>query len=199
MQSSRLLWLSVGALWLALLTWGWHVLLRHEFTPGSSGQVSERWPRDSRMSLASERPTLVLFAHRNCPCTRATLQELEQTLLQTGERARVFIVLLTPEDAATDRVGGDIEERARSLSGGEVAIDPKGIEARRFRIRTSGHVLLYGADGRLLFSGGITDSRGHLGESVGSRALLAHLRGDESTQKIVPVFGCPLFADDVEE
>lgn len=199
MRPSRLLWLSVGALWIALLAWGWHVLLRHEFTPGSSGQVTERWPRDSRLSLASERPTLVLFAHRNCPCTRATLQELEQMLLRTGARARVFIVLVPPEGAAADRVGGDIEERARSLSGVEVAVDPEGIEPRRFRIRTSGHVLLYGVDGGLLFSGGITDSRGHLGESVGSRALLAHLRGGESTQKIVPVFGCPLFADDVEE
>lgn len=199
MHPLRFVWAFVGPLWIGLLACGWYALTRHEVTPGAMGRVPERWPADSGLSFDPHRPLLVLFAHRNCPCTRATLHELEHILRQADAKARVVVVLVSPEEANADRVGAGIEEWARSLAGVEVALDPDGIEARRFRVRTSGHVLLYGADGRLLFSGGITEARGHAGESVGRQAILARLRDGVSTQKSVPVFGCPLFANDGEE
>jgi hypothetical protein len=197
MRPSRWLALLIVG-WLGLLAGGWYVLLRHQFTPGVSGQVPQQWPRASALPLDRQRPTLVLFTHRNCPCTRATLQELESILANASDPVRAFVVLLAFEGAASDRVGGAIEERARSLPQVEVRIDPDGVEARRFGVRTSGHVVLYGADGRLRFSGGITDARGHAGDSIGQRAVLACLKQEIPERTTAPVYGCSLFAEDAE-
>lgn len=189
-------WLVGAAGWIVLLAIGWYALLRYEFTAGSGGQVGERWPAESRLPLDHEQPTLVMFAHRHCPCTRQSLGELEQILVRTLGQVRAWVILLAPPDAAADRVGEDIESLARSLPGVQVAIDSDGVEARRFHVKTSGHVLLYDPQGQLLFSGGITDARGHAGESVGRRIVLAWLQGEIQEQRAAPVYGCSLFDEE---
>lgn len=199
MRLSHFMWLFLALGWLALLTCGWYILLRHEFTPGSLGTIPERWPHASMLPLDREQPTLLLFAHRNCPCTRATLQELESILTDADARVRVVVVLLVPQGTVTDRVGGAIEQQARSMPWGVVTLDPQGIEARRFGVRTSGHILLYGTDGQLCFSGGITEARGHAGSSSGKQAVSAFLRNELAERTTASVFGCSLFADEDEE
>lgn len=196
MGLSRSFWLLAGVLWVVLLVVGWRALLRYQLTPGVVGQVPEQWPEDSDLAIGRDQPTLLLFAHRNCPCTRATLGELEYVLSNAAGRGRAIVVLLAPAGAALDRVGGNIEARARGLPRTEVVIDTDGIEARRFRVRTSGHVALYGSDGRLLFSGGITEGRGHAGDNTGRRAVLAHLLEQEKQREIAPVYGCSLFGEE---
>ena len=64
---------------------------------------------------------------------------------------------------------------------------------RKLGAETSGHVVLYDEAGNLRFSGGITRSRGHVGESDGARALSALLNGSPATSGNFPVFGCRLF------
>ena len=65
-------------------------------------------------------------------------------------------------------------------------------EATRFGALTSGHVLLYGADAALLFSGGITASRGHVGENPGRSAIVTLLSGQRPERGRTPTFGCLL-------
>ena len=72
--------------------------------------------------------------------------------------------------------------------------DDDGAEARRFGVETSGQTLLYDARGALIFSGGITGSRGHAGENAGAAALAALLTRGAAAQRGADVFGCPLFA-----
>ena len=73
-----------------------------------------------------------------------------------------------------------------------MVIDKGGTEARRFRVAGSGTTLLYAPTGQLLFSGGVTASRGHEGASVGSEAITRWvLRGSAPTVH-APVFGCAL-------
>jgi hypothetical protein len=198
MRPSRVYCLLGGSLWAVLLASGWHLLLRHAFSPGPSGSVPHEWPESSTLPHGRERPTLLCFAHRNCPCTRATLDELERILVEASGRARAVVVLLAPEGGEADRVGGTIEARAREVIGARVVTDPEGIEARRFHVRTSGHVLLYDAQGRLRFSGGITEARGHAGEGAGGQAILACLRQESTGPTTTPVYGCSLFADEDE-
>jgi hypothetical protein len=198
MRPSRLFWLLAGALWVLLLAGGWHALLRHDLTPGSRGTVPSIWPAASALHPDSRRPTLLMFAHRNCPCTRTSLGELEHVLASCSERVAACVVLVAPAGASADRVGRDIETLARSLPDAEVVVDRGGAEARRFGVRTSGHVVLYGPEGRLLFSGGITDGRGHAGDSDGRRAVLAWLQDGVAERRTAPVYGCLLFANDGE-
>jgi hypothetical protein len=86
----------------------------------------------------------------------------------------------------------------RALPAATVLDDRDGAFAARLGARTSGHVLLYDARGRLVFSGGITAGRGHFGANASSRSLAAGL-GDGSAAGAAartPVFGCPLNADE---
>ena len=46
--------------------------------------------------------------------------------------------------------------------------------------------------GRRLFSGGITPSRAHEGDSFGRRRILAILHGEKADRDTSPVFGCGL-------
>lgn len=185
--------------WIALLAGGWFVLLRHELTAGPKGRLAPTWPTDTAVRLDPERPTLVLFAHRSCPCTRATLSELARILHEVAGRVNVQIVLCVPEGAEADRVGDEMESLARTLPGAQVLVDSEAAEARRFRVRTSGHIVLYSPDGHLLFSGGITDGRGHVGPSPGGQAVLAWLLGTGTETRAAPVYGCSLFEGEESE
>jgi hypothetical protein len=53
-------------------------------------------------------------------------------------------------------------------------------------------VLLYSQDGRLLFRGGTTRARGHVGTNVGRSSILALLRHATPAETETPVFGCSL-------
>ena len=71
---------------------------------------------------------------------------------------------------------------------------PGGIESRRFGAATSGQALLYAADGRLLFAGGITESRGHRATTrAARRSPRSSWSGGSGRAGHTPVYGCPLF------
>jgi hypothetical protein len=72
-------------------------------------------------------------------------------------------------------------------------IDDEGAEANRFHAATSGQTLLYDADGRLLFSGGITGSRGHAGDNAGENAIVSWVNSGAAARTETSVFGCALF------
>jgi hypothetical protein len=88
----------------------------------------------------------------------------------------------------------DLWRSAEAISGVTVARDDSGIEANRFGAKTSGYALLYAREGKLLFQGGITDGRGHAGESAGRAAIIALIEGEPRALNRTQTFGCPLFA-----
>jgi hypothetical protein len=70
--------------------------------------------------------------------------------------------------------------------------DEDGFEAKRFGAKTSGQVVLYAPKGALLFSGGITVSRGHQGSNPGLESLITCLTQSNPDRTPWPVFGCLL-------
>ncbi len=103
------------------------------------------------------------------------------------------IVFVRPDGVEAGWEQTPLWQAASTVPGVRIVIDNGGKLARALGAETSGHALLYGADDRLLFSGGITRSRGHEGDNSGRRALSAALGGESSTATN-PVFGCPLFS-----
>ncbi|MEX0717465.1 MAG: hypothetical protein WD066_12805 [Planctomycetaceae bacterium] len=189
-----ILWFAALALslWVAVLACGFAAMGRYEFTPGDEGPRAANWPADTAIPLDATKSTLVVFAHPRCPCTRATLDELERIVARAPEAAAYHVCFTRPAGTTDDFHQGFLFEKARSIPGVSVAIDDGGIEAERFGARTSGDAVLYAPDGELLFHGGITGSRGHAGENEGQAAVIEILSGGAQAAKGTCVFGCPL-------
>jgi hypothetical protein len=137
-----------------------------------------------------------MFAHPRCPCTRASIGEL--ALLMAGSQGLVnaHVLFVKPKGMNDEWVMSDIWKKASAIPGVVVQADAEGIETSRFHSQTSGEVLVYGGDGRLMFQGGITVSRGHSGDNEGRSSIQSLLRKQTPAETMTPVFGCSLFGPD---
>jgi hypothetical protein len=188
---SGLSWTLGVVVWLALLSYG----LRERFVYAATAGVSELAPKvfpvGSQLPRAAGRSTLFMFVHPECPCTRASLHELSGLLAQQSAKVSPVLVVATAwsTEPWESTALGSI---ARSIRGLSVFADQHGAEAARFGAGTSGHVVLYDARGRLQFSGGITASRGHVGENVGLQTVSQLIEKSAPVAQQHAVYGCPL-------
>jgi hypothetical protein len=180
--------------WLAGVTWGLSVVWAYENRAGEGAHAPVRWPAQSALRVATDRPTLIFLAHPQCTCTRASLEELNRVLAHTPNAPKTYIVFLKPSGVEDGWEQTDLWRAAAALPGVTVIRDDEGVEARRFGVATSGQTLLYDRSGTLVFSGGITGSRGHAGDNAGETALVTLLRRGDADRHASSVFGCPLFA-----
>lgn len=187
--------LGAIALWAVALGVGNIALVRHEFIAGADGVPPARWPTDEPNAGPRAAPLVVMFVHPRCPCTLASLGELNRICCDAATRPDVLILFVTPPGELDDWARDANWDAAALIPHARLVIDRDGAAADRFGARTSGQTLLYGADGMLLFSGGITPGRGHAGDSVGRSAILAALGGPTDRAASAPVFGCSLLGD----
>lgn len=195
MTSSRkniLISTVLGGAWIAALGYGARTLLKYETTPGSLGSVSSNWPAGSIVHRQTDKPTLLMLAHPHCPCTRASIGELAQVMAHAIGKVNAFVLFVKPPGAGADWDDTDLRRTAAAIPSVTVLTDENGTEAARFGAETSGHTLVFDRGGTLVFSGGITGSRGHAGGNTGESAVLAALSGDAVVRSRTPVFGCSL-------
>jgi len=161
---------------------------------GTAGPTPKSWPANELVSLPSNKPVLVMFAHPQCPCTKASLGELESLVAKGKDRFDAAVVFYQPPGASLEWSNTVLIGTARAIPGVRVIFDRGATAAKQFGAETSGHTVLYASDGRLLFSGGITASRGHLGDNAGFDAILKLVKDDVIKSKVrsTPVFGCSL-------
>jgi hypothetical protein len=119
--------------------------------------------------------------------------ELEKIMARLHGKVTAYVLFLKPEGSGAEWDDTGLCRTAAAIPGVKVISDIDGVEARRFGAETSGHTLLFAPDGHLLFSGGITELRGHAGNNVGEEAVVSlvnnHIAGRDRTS----VFGCSLF------
>jgi hypothetical protein len=165
--------------WAGLVAGGIHAMYQHETASGARLEAPAQWPAATSLVRGTPRFSIIMFVHPECPCTRASLIELEALTTRAHDYA-ITIVFSAPD--------GEMWSRASRIAGAKLVADADGREARRFGAATSGHVVVYERD-VLRFAGGITGSRGHAGFNGGRRAVEQILAGDagETTR---PVFGC---------
>jgi hypothetical protein len=194
------LWLPIAIFaWAAAVGISWRMILDYEFKAEATihGETSARWPVNTGLTITPNCPTVLFFIHPKCPCTRASLAELERLWVLRGERVtnrppQLIVVATVPPDASAEWLTTGTVERASKLPGATLVIDPEGREAQRFGATTSGTVLWFDEDGRRLYAGGITASRGHEGDNIGRTCLEELLRGSMRVTKGVPALGCRL-------
>jgi hypothetical protein len=179
-------WALWTAVWAITIAVGCLALEAYANRPGKARPTPSGWPLDSVIPLDGRRPTLLMFLHPLCPCSRASLDELAELIARCGDRVSVHTVVLH-----TDSLKKEGLDRVM-LTGTKTWQDDGGAIARQFGVLTSGHVLLFEPAGGLLYSGGITPSRGKSGENLGRSLVFASIMGERPLSPI-PVFGCPLF------
>ena len=161
--------------------------------PGFVGRPPDSWPAKTGLAREAGKATLIMFANPHCPCTRASLADLGEIIASRQDRLKAYVVFIIPKWVDADWLEGEDLRIARGLKGVTVVFQRDTVDARKFDARVSGHVVLYDADGRLGFRGGITGLRGLAGDNVGQQRVLAVLDGQVPTGREARTFGCALY------
>jgi len=168
------------------------MVIDYENASGSSGNAPSQWISGTSIPLDPVRDTLIMFAHPQCPCTRASIGELNRILAQSGDHIAAHVVFFRPADGSADWTNSELRQSAAAIPGVTVQDDTDNSLARKFGAETSGYVLFYNPKGQLLFRGGITGSRGHAGDNAGESAIISLALGKPASVTRTPVFGCSL-------
>jgi hypothetical protein len=184
--------ICICALWLFAVGAGTVVILDYQNTSGSVGVTPEHWPLGTQLTFDHNRDTLLMFAHPQCPCTRASMEELNRLLAQCNGRVVAHVFFFKPGNLPHDWTQTGLWRSAASIPGVTVQEDIDDTLARKFGAETSGYVLLYDTRGQLLFRGGITAGRGHAGDNAGESAIVSLITGQNTNLRQTPVYGCSL-------
>ena len=96
--------------WIAVVSTGMALLWRYEHTPGALRQSPVQWPAESRIAPASDQPTLLLFAHPKCPCTRASMGELAQIMTACRDRVITYVLFVNGRHVGSGESSGQFDE-----------------------------------------------------------------------------------------
>lgn len=180
------------ACWTTAILCGGYLLLTEAATPGLQSGSPTMWPTQSAIKPVAGHWTMLVFAHPKCPCTHSAFANLARTLAASTEPIDCYVLLTRPDHVGPDWCDAMIGTLTREVPGIKTYTDENGVEARRFGAATSGHAVLYDPELLLRYSGGLTASRGHEGDSIGLLAVSSLLRGESSPTHSAPVFGCSL-------
>jgi len=184
------------AVWLIAVVGGLSLLSKYSLAPGVAGSPSSRWPVASRLARGTNAAHLVMVVHPHCPCSRASIGELAMLMAREQGHLQASVVFVEPPGFAGSWAKTDLWASAGLIPGVTRVIDD-GREARLFSAATSGQTMVYDADGRLRFTGGITVARGHFGDNEGVESIAMILDdrrpARNSTVAKTPVYGCALF------
>lgn len=183
--------LGFAIIWIGCIAVGLAVLTDYENRPGKTGKNPNTWPKESHLIRPTGKPLLVMFVHPHCPCSQASMGELAQILSRCENKVFTTVCFIRPKEFDTDWEKSSLWTEAQRLKV-QTYVDIEGEEANRFEAKTSGHTLLYATDGKLIFSGGITASRGHSGDNTGRDTITTFLLENIQKQDHTFVFGCPL-------
>ena len=188
-------WPFVIFLWLCAMLGGAIATTDYETRPGINADAPATWPKESLLTLDSQRPTLVVFLHPMCNCSRATLNELTQIISHAQNLLTTYVVMVLPEGAPEAWRDQAVSEKAANIPGVTVIEDVNGIQAKLFGSFTSGQTMLFTPEGELAFSGGITPMRGMTGDNAGRSAIVALAHSLTPEKLRTPVFGCSLLGE----
>lgn len=183
--------LILGA-WMVVLGGGFLKLLTYSNTPGESAKAFQQWPAQSTLARPSHFPILVAFLHPHCPCSEATVGELARLMPHIKGKMKVLAVFFKPQTQSKEWAIGRLWQMAQNIPGVEILLDEGGLEAAQFDAKTSGQTFLFDSSGKLVFNGGITSARGHMGDSVGRDTIIAFAETGKILTPKTSVFGCSL-------
>lgn len=192
MQGARRLLLGAAVLWLGAAAGGAVCIFAYASRPAPRSEVAQIWPEQLGLARHADGFSLVIAVHPRCPCTRASVSELNKLMLAWNGRVQTIALVAKPFELPDLWSESDVTARLREIPHLQVVRDLGGQKARAFGATSSGHTLLYDRSGRLVFDGGLTAFRGHEGPSVGTAMLKELVAGGSVASAHSKVFGCSL-------
>ncbi|HTI51110.1 MAG TPA: hypothetical protein VL475_09165 [Planctomycetaceae bacterium] len=184
-------WVGIGCAWCVLLGAGWWHLCRYTYRPSAVATTLSEWPHETAFAPSSGF-RIVMFVHPLCPCSDASIRELENSLARMPAKVSVTVIAVTAGLTAEDLESSGLIAELSAMPRIGLYVDATGAERKRFGAAVSGEVVAFDANGRRVYHGGLTPGRGHQGESVGQGQLEALARGESAAPCESPVFGCLL-------
>ena len=181
--------------WGASTVFAMYVMAKHDATPGAAPAI-----HDVAILPTSDKPTLMMFVHPKCPCSRASIEELSTLMAHCGDRVHVKVLFFQPSTEPQGWSRTDTWQSAGEIPGVTVAADVDAQQARRCGAQTSGQVFLYDTAGKLQYEGGLTESRGHVGENDALDNVESLITSPRplTTPVRSPVFGCAIYSDEFD-
>src|SRR5947209_4561126 len=88
--------IAIG-LWCLAVGGGMFALDKYASLPGAQAAPPAMWPADSALKREPGLPTLVMLSHPRCPCSRASLAELDDLLSHYRGRLTAYVLFIQPE------------------------------------------------------------------------------------------------------
>ena len=193
-------WLrAIVCIWLIAACTGMLALVRYAGAPGEAPRFVASWPESAPIPRDTSANTLLVFLHPRCPCSAATIAQLDRILTASPNPPRTIALLglpATTEDPAWEHTA--LTDAVNRIPSVEILHDPNGAIASHFGATTSGYCMLFNQSGATTFAGGITPARAHEGDNPGAHALASAIADIALpiTDTAFPTFGCPLILPD---
>ena len=152
--------------------------------------MPNKWPLVSKLHFSAKMPNLYVFIHPECSCSIATLSELDKLKTRVLNQVHLHVVILKYKTEMNSNL--QVQEAQRVVGKDNVFFDEAHLEAKLFGAETSGQTYLFDEAGNLIFNGGITISRAHEGDNLGSQSIDYWIKNRVSILKKSEVFGCSL-------
>jgi len=166
-------------------------MVRYQITPGAVATPPTKYIGQ----VHAPKGEVLVFLHPQCGCSMATVDELQRMMSKTGKDLTTTVYFFKPKSEPESWcVDTRLWNEAKQIPGAKLLVDVDGKTARAYGAHCSGQILMYsGQTGKLVFSGGITESRGHEGGGRGEDAIMAFARTGSCNISHTNVFGCALW------
>jgi hypothetical protein len=189
----------VGLIWISVIAAGSAALMKYEYGAATPGESPSQWPVHSRIQPPHDKFVLVMVAHPDCPCTRASVAQLEELMARLSGKLVAYVLFSKPEAGEQEVRASELWKKAEKIPGVAVLFDRQAAESAGFGGLVSGETMLYDRAGRLVFTGGLTSARGREGHSAGTDAVLMRVSENPNASAHTPVFGCSLRDPETKE
>src|SRR4051812_5871669 len=82
------------ALWATAAALLFAVYVNHDLRPGAAARALGDWPEGSALAHSTEHDTLIMFLHPFCPCSKASVAQLNAVIRQLEHPPSVTFVMV---------------------------------------------------------------------------------------------------------
>ena len=108
--------LGAFALWSIAVATGTAMMWNYANKAGNEGKASLSWPNESQIPRSRKHPTLVMFAHPRCPCTRASIGELAVLMARCHGKVDAEVLFFKPTGSSENWARTDQGARSAMFS-----------------------------------------------------------------------------------